>query len=160
MTHPNEQAPTTTVGAPPAALSSDLDTAVRVAQSMLAAFGSSDRDGFSYPEAYGALRESLHLVLRALGAEGLRRSHENPSDQRCPAAHPEDPTPCGGPVVVTVLDGDNVGADGCELHAVRLLASLVGGRPVAKPDAPDGIAPRIFHEASRTRPFAWREVGQ
>ncbi|MGW0495025.1 hypothetical protein ACWD0Z_06175 [Streptomyces sp. NPDC003007] len=81
-------------------------------------------------------------------------------DQRCPAAHPEDPTPCEGPVVVTVLDAENAGADGCELHAVRLLASLVGGRPVAKPDAPDGIALRIFHEASRTRPFAWREVGQ
>lgn len=78
----------------------------------------------------------------------------------CPAAHPEDPIPCNGPVVVTILDEENGSADGCELHAVRLLASLVGGRPVAKPDIPEGIALRIRHEASRTRPFAWREVGR
>ncbi|MFI9563796.1 hypothetical protein [Streptomyces rishiriensis] len=76
---------------------------------------------------------------------------------RCPAAHPEDLTPCGGPVVVTVLDADNAGADGCELHAARLLASITGGRPVAKPDAPDGVALRIFRAAHNTRPFPWRE---
>ncbi|MGW5427900.1 hypothetical protein ACWET9_11870 [Streptomyces sp. NPDC004059] len=79
---------------------------------------------------------------------------------RCPAAHPEDPTPCVGPVVVTVVDRENAGADGCEHHAVRLLASLTGGRPVAKPDAPDGIALQIFRAAGRTRPFPWRGEGQ
>ncbi|MEU0587249.1 hypothetical protein [Streptomyces sp. NPDC006132] len=94
------------------------------------------------------------------GDKGYRLTGTPGGDQRCPAAHPEDSNPCGGPVVVTVLDAENAGADGCELHAVRLLASLVGGRPVAKPDAPDGIALRIFHEASHTRPFAWREMGQ
>ncbi|MGW1808232.1 hypothetical protein [Streptomyces sp. NPDC002078] len=74
---------------------------------------------------------------------------------RCPAAHPEDPTPCVGPVVVTVLDRENAGADGCEHHAARLLASLTGGRPVAKPDAPAGVALQVFRAASRTRPFPW-----
>jgi hypothetical protein len=32
---------------------------------------------------------------------------------RCPAAHHDDPTPCDGPAVVTVLDQYNDGADGC-----------------------------------------------
>ncbi|MCM1974305.1 hypothetical protein [Streptomyces sp. G1] len=76
---------------------------------------------------------------------------------RCPAAHPEDLTPCTGPVVVTVLDTANAGADGCEHHAARLLASITGGRPVAKPDAPAGIAMRIFRAAHHTRPYPWRE---
>jgi hypothetical protein len=76
---------------------------------------------------------------------------------RCPAAHPEDLTPCSGPVVVTVLDASNAGADGCEHHAARLLASITGGRPVAKPDAPAGVALRIFRAAHHTRPYPWRE---
>lgn len=48
---------------------SALDTAIRVAQTLLADYGDSSRDGFSYPEAYGALHEALRLVLRAVGAE-------------------------------------------------------------------------------------------
>ncbi|MFE9440658.1 hypothetical protein ACFYO2_16915 [Streptomyces sp. NPDC006602] len=76
-------------------------------------------------------------------------------DRRCPAAHPEDPTPCAGPVVVTVLDAHNAGADGCEHHAARLLASLDGGRVYALPDAPPGAAIRVFKAADGTRPFCW-----
>ncbi|WP_257132841.1 MULTISPECIES: hypothetical protein [unclassified Streptomyces] len=75
---------------------------------------------------------------------------------RCPAAHPEDSTPCGGPVVVTVVDAQNAGADGCEHHAARMLASIYGARPVAKPDAPAGMAVRISRTAHHTRPFPWR----
>ncbi|MFF4839246.1 hypothetical protein ACFY2G_04185 [Streptomyces collinus] len=86
----------------------------------------------------------------------LRPLNPQQSADRCPAAHPDDPSPCRGPVVVTILDRDNAGADGCEHHAVRLLASLDGGRPVGKPDAPAGIALRVFRLADRTRPFAWR----
>lgn len=74
---------------------------------------------------------------------------------RCPAAHPNDPTPCAGPTTVTVLDADNAGADGCEHHAARLLASLEGGRVHALPDAPDGAAIRVFKNAGDTRPFPW-----
>ncbi|SMQ17469.1 hypothetical protein SAMN06272771_3885 [Streptomyces sp. Ag82_O1-12] len=74
---------------------------------------------------------------------------------RCPAAHPEDPTPCGGPVVVTIIDAENAGADGCEHHAARMLASIIGARPVAKPDAPAGVAVRIFRTAHHTHPFPW-----
>ncbi|MFC8808626.1 hypothetical protein ACFT9J_35025 [Streptomyces anthocyanicus] len=74
---------------------------------------------------------------------------------RCPAAHPEDPTPCGGPVVVTIIDAENAGADGCEHHAARMLASITGARPVAKPDAPAGVAVRIFRAAHHTHPFPW-----
>ncbi|MER6597461.1 hypothetical protein [Streptomyces parvus] len=75
---------------------------------------------------------------------------------RCPAAHPEDATPCGGPVVVTVIDTENSGADGCEHHAARMLASISGARPVAKPDAPAGVAARVFRTAHHTHPFPWR----
>ena len=57
---------------------------------------------------------------------------------RCPAAHHDDPTPCDGPPVVTVLDATGAGADGCEHHGARLLASLEGGRVYALPDAPEG----------------------
>ncbi|MER5468914.1 hypothetical protein [Streptomyces sp. NPDC002685] len=74
---------------------------------------------------------------------------------RCPAAHPDDPTPCAGPVVVTVLDAFNAGADGCEHHGARLLASLDGGRIHALPDAPDGAALRTFTAADGIRPFCW-----
>ncbi|MEU2288062.1 hypothetical protein ABZ614_40180 [Streptomyces sp. NPDC013178] len=79
---------------------------------------------------------------------------------RCPAAHPEDLTPCGGPVVVTILDRGNAGADGCEHHGARLLASLEGGRPVAKPDAPAGAAIRVFKAAGNLRPFCWLGRGE
>lgn len=77
---------------------------------------------------------------------------------RCPAAHPDDPTPCDGRTVVTVLDFKNAGADGCEHHAARLLASLKGGRVYALPDAPAGSAIRVFKSAGGIRPFAWREA--
>lgn len=79
----------------------------------------------------------------------------SPTGRRCPAAHPEDPTPCVGPVVVTVLDAVNAGADGCEHHGARLLASLVGGRVYALPDAAPGTAVRVFQAAAGLRPFCW-----
>lgn len=79
------------------------------------------------------------------------------TDTRCPAAHHDDTTPCDGPPVVTVLDGANEGADGCEHHAARLLASLEGGRVYALPDAPAGAAIRVHKAADGIRPFAWYE---
>lgn len=79
------------------------------------------------------------------------------TDTRCPAAHPDDPTPCDGPAVVTVLDASNAGADGCEHHAARLLASLERGRVYGLPDAPPGAAIRVHKAAGDTRPFAWMD---
>lgn len=67
--------------------------------------------------------------------------------RRCPAATPADPTPCAGPIAVTVLDAANAGADACERHAAQLLALLDGGRVYALPDAPDGAALRVFKAA-------------
>lgn len=78
---------------------------------------------------------------------------------RCPAAHPEDPSACSGPTVVTVLDAANAGLDSCEHHGARLLASLDGGRVYALPDAPEGAAIRVFKAAATTRPYAWIERG-
>ncbi|MFF5299084.1 hypothetical protein ACFY5F_06955 [Streptomyces sp. NPDC013161] len=75
--------------------------------------------------------------------------------QRCPAAHPQDPTPCVGPPAVTVLDAVGAGANGCEHHGARILASLDGGRVFALPDAPEGAAIRVFNAADTTRPFCW-----
>ncbi|MCQ4043881.1 hypothetical protein ACFOSC_26450 [Streptantibioticus rubrisoli] len=78
---------------------------------------------------------------------------------RCPAAHPDDATPCGGPVVVTVLDTRDGGAKGCEHHAARLLASLERGRVYPLPDAPEGAASRVFRAAGNLRPFEWLRRG-
>jgi hypothetical protein len=74
---------------------------------------------------------------------------------RCPAAHPDDPTGCDGPPVVTVLDAANAGAPGCEHHAARLLASLDGGRVYGLPHAAPGTAIRVFKAAAGIRPFCW-----
>ncbi|WP_329051705.1 hypothetical protein OG873_19865 [Streptomyces violaceus] len=76
---------------------------------------------------------------------------------RCPAAHFEDPTPCDGPAVVTVLDAQLAGADGCEHHGARLLASLERGRVYALPNAPKGAAIRVHKAADGIPPFAWVE---
>ncbi|WP_371749300.1 hypothetical protein [Streptomyces sp. NBC_00280] len=70
---------------------------------------------------------------------------------RCPAALPDDPSPCDGRLAVTVLDIANAGADGCELHGIRLLAALEGGRAVSLPDAPAGAAVRVHRSAGTSR---------
>ncbi|MER6064848.1 hypothetical protein ABT167_27475 [Streptomyces sp. NPDC001792] len=124
----------------PVAEPSDLDVAISVGQQLL------DSDSLM------AVREALRLLLRALGAEPVSTTVDTP---RCPAAHPEDPTPCGGPIVVTVLDAHNAGANGCEHHGARLLASLDGGRVYPLPDAPDGAAIRVFKAVDGIRPFPW-----
>ncbi|MDC2952537.1 hypothetical protein [Streptomyces heilongjiangensis] len=56
---------------------------------------------------------------------------------------------------MTVLDRFNGGADGCEHHAARLLASLDRGRVYPLPDAPPGAAIRVFNAADSIRPFCW-----
>ncbi|MFG3234975.1 hypothetical protein ACGFZG_24865 [Streptomyces antibioticus] len=167
--HAAQQAPTTTVGALPgaspsiaalAAGTSELEAAIRVAQRMLAAYG--DSSGFDigrYAQAHGALAESLRILLRALDAEVVRVNLTPATDvgERCPAAHPDDPTGCNGPATVTVLDRHNTGARGCEHHGARMLASLDGGRVHALPDAPAGAAIRTFKAAAALRPFPWIE---
>ncbi|MCI0386527.1 hypothetical protein [Streptomyces sp. CNQ085] len=58
---------------------------------------------------------------------------------------------------MTVLDAGGGGADGCEHHAARLLASLEGARVYALPDAPAGAAIRVFTAADTLRPFCWAD---
>lgn len=155
-------APTSSIAAL-AAANTELATAVRVARRMLAAYGDpSGWDTGRYAQAHGALAESLRILLRALDADpgeaekGTQIVSTPGGDQpRCLAAHPEDPTGCNGPVVVTVLDRSNAGAKGCEHHAARLLASLDGGRVYGLPDAPDGAAIRVFKAADGIHPFPW-----
>lgn len=79
---------------------------------------------------------------------------DTPTD-RCQAAHDDDPTPCDGPPVVTVLDAQNAAANGCEHHGARLLASLARGRVSPLPEAPEGAAIRVFKAADTIRPFPW-----
>ncbi|MEU0965656.1 hypothetical protein ABZ357_09600 [Streptomyces sp. NPDC005917] len=158
---PAEQAPTRVVGALPAAITepSDLAVAVRVAQQMLSRYGAVDhRDVLALNEAYGAIRESLKIMLRAVDAEP--EIADTGKITRCPAAHPDDPTGCNGPIVVTVLDANNAGANGYEHHAATLLASLDGGRVYALPDAPTGAAIRTLTAAGRTHPYAWVPRGE
>jgi len=151
-------APAPQVGAPDPR---ELATALHVARKMLAVYGdSSGFDIFAYAQAHGGLTEALRIVLRALDTEpdaeqGAELLPPPSGEQRCPAAHPEDPDPCSGPVVVTVLDTHQVGANGCEHHAARLLASLDGGRVYSLPDAPDGAAIRVFKASGGILPFPW-----
>lgn len=112
-------------------------------------------DGIAMAGIIGRLETALRVLVDLVDGDDGRES--GPVVPRCPAAHPEDPTPCDGPVVVTVLDRANAGVDGCEHHAVRLLASVTGTRPVPKPNTSVGLAMRIFRAADRTRPFPWRE---
>lgn len=162
---PAEQAPTLPgVGALPEP--SDLAVAIRVGQKLLAAYGdSSGFDVFAYAQAHGALAEALRILLRAVGAEpaeakGSSLVRTPGGGQRCPAAHPDDPTPCSGPPTVTVLDRHNAGADGCQHHAARLLASLDGGTVYGLPHATPGTAIRVFQAAAGLRPFCWVERGE
>jgi len=139
---------------------SELAAAIRVGQRTLDIYGTVEgADVFAYAEAHGALTEAVRILLRALGAElsadVIHLNNDEPPAPRCPAAHPEDPDPCSGPVVVAVLDTHQVGANGCEHHGARLLASLDGGRVYALPDAESGSAIRVFKTAAGIRPFPW-----
>jgi hypothetical protein len=146
----------------------DLAIAVRVGQRMLTAYTTVDRrDVAALNQAYGGVSEALYILLRALGAEGSesigglpRKTTEEKTAPRCPAAHPDDPTPCNGPPAVTVLDKANAGANGCEHHGARLLASLDRGRVYGLPHAEPGTAIRVFKAAATIRPFAWTERGE
>ncbi|WP_217143357.1 hypothetical protein [Streptomyces sp. AC627_RSS907] len=127
----------------------DRWTIVAARQALAAAENVDLLDGNALARLIGRLEVAVERLIELVD--------ETPDTNvvRCPAAHPEDPTPCGGPVVVTIVDRENAGADGCEHHAARMLASITGGRPVAKPDSPAGVAMRVFRAAHHTHPFPW-----
>lgn len=109
--------------------------------------------GPSAPASSATLAE-LHRLCRedyASTASLRHRGQYDTSARACPATFPTDPTPCRGPVAVTVLDANNHGADGCEYHAARLLAMLSGGRVYALTTAPEGAAIRVFQAAGGER---------
>jgi len=108
-----------------------------------------------YPAPVDAVLE--HTADRPVNCPGCLAAVETVT--HCPAAHAEDPSPCSGPVMVTVLDKHNHGAAGCEQHASRLLASLEGGRVYGLPTAPEGAAIRVFNTAGTMRPFEWLDGG-
>jgi len=105
-------------------------------------------------------RDRIRMYLDSIETETdrINAAHRAPvAGARCPAAHDDDRTPCGGPVAVTVLDRHNAGIEGCEHHGARLLASIDGARVYALPDAPEGAAIRVFKAADGIRPFCWYE---
>lgn len=130
----------------------ELDSAICIAQRVLAAYGTVEGGLSAYAQAHGGIAEALRILLRALNAEPAA---PHPAGPRCPAAHVEDPTPCDGPPVVTLLDRANAGLDGCAHHGARMLASLDGGRVYALPDAPPGTAIAVFKAAATIRPYPW-----
>jgi hypothetical protein len=114
-------------------------------------------------DAYGLTPGMVRRDLEQLGDDEpqVQLSGEVKADitGRCQSAHPEDPSPCVGPLdAVTVLDPGNRGAKGCEWHAARLLASLKGGR-VYSGSVPEA-AIRVFKAAAELAPFAWVERGR
>jgi len=98
---------------------------------------------------------AAHRVRLAAGY--ARQVQEETSGDRCPAAHPSDPSPCSGPIAVTVADSKGAGVDGCEHHAARMIASLreatVHAIPGADPESPT----RTAEAASSLRPYVWRQ---
>lgn len=79
------------------------------------------------------------------------------TNDRCAAAHTEDPTPCEGPHdVVTVIDQHGTETLGCVHHGARLYASLVRPRVYPTPGN-DGAAIEVYNRAQTTRPFPWIE---
>ncbi|MFF7067331.1 hypothetical protein [Streptomyces pseudovenezuelae] len=137
-------------------MTGELDAAISIAQKVLAAYGTVEGGIHDWAQAHGGITEALRILLRALNAEPAQPT----TGPRCPATHPEDPTPCDGPPVVTVLDRTNAGTNGCTHHGARLLASLEGGRVYALPGAPPGTAIAVFKAAADTRPYAWVKRGE
>lgn len=80
---------------------------------------------------------------------------EPTSFDRCPAAHPEDLSPCEGPQdAVTVVDRQGAEALGCVHHAARLYASL--DRPRVYPSEGHlGAAVEVYRRAQQLKPFGW-----
>ena len=123
------------------------------AHTVIKAVVDSDREDVGWNADF--LRSKLTAEQADAEPDGYAPVPTPGGDQHCPAAHPADPTPCVGLVAVTVLDAANAGANGCEHHAARLLASLEGGRVYALGTAPESAAIRVFKAAAALRPFPW-----
>jgi hypothetical protein len=105
-----------------------------------------DTARFTLAEAVG--------VARTLAAGTVRVVPLDRAAERCECAHPDDPTPCQGPLdAVTVLVGDSNTVPGCEWHAARMLASLEAGR--VHPGTVLLAAARVYLAAAELPPFAW-----
>ncbi|MCX4547193.1 hypothetical protein [Streptomyces sp. NBC_01565] len=87
------------------------------------------------------------------------------TNDRCAAAHTEDPTPCEGPhdaVLIRDRQTTTGGVPGCVHHGARMLASLEGGRVYPGPSAGVGRTPEsggaavdAYNRAQTLQPFPW-----
>ena len=82
------------------------------------------------------------------------------SFDRCPAAHPEDPSPCEGPHdAVRIVDQHSTEVLACIHHGARLYASLERARVYPTPGN-DGAAIEVYRRAQTIQPFEWMKRGQ
>ncbi|MFI6153308.1 hypothetical protein ACIBCA_11490 [Kitasatospora sp. NPDC051170] len=73
---------------------------------------------------------------------------------RCEATHPDDASPCEGPLdAVTVLDRQGSAAGACVHHGAHLYASLVD--PRVRVGSVPGAAIEVYHRAQAIPAFAW-----
>lgn len=85
------------------------------------------------------------------------RACEHPP-QRCEAAHPEDGSPCEGPVdAVRVVDQVRDELVGCVHHAAVVLASVEKAR--VYPGSVGGAAIETYQRAQLRRPFVFDSAG-
>lgn len=98
--------------------------------------------------------DRMNAAYERQGRQG-RQTYPKEAEGRCPAAHPSDSSGCAGPRAVTVVDRMGGGAEGCEHHAARMLASLTDARVYALPDAESGAALRVFRIAGALPPYVW-----
>jgi hypothetical protein len=78
------------------------------------------------------------------------------TDDRCAAAHVEDPSDCDGPAAaVRIVDRDNADVLGCPRHGAVTLASIDGGRVYQGPDCRDGDAIEVYRRAQILPPLAF-----
>ncbi|MFF3214029.1 NUDIX domain-containing protein [Streptomyces sp. NPDC002886] len=98
----------------------------------------------------------VHTAWRAARQASPAETEAGPASGRCEAAHPSDPSKCGGPLAVIVVDRLGVRVDGCEHHAARMLASLTHAHAFPLPGASEGAATRTMAAAAGLPPYVWR----
>lgn len=73
-------------------------------------------------------------------------------NERCAAAHTEDPSACeGSPDALRIVDRTGAAVSGCVRHGAVLMASLEGGR--VYPATVQGAAIETYERARVLRPY-------
>ncbi|SFD61953.1 hypothetical protein [Streptomyces aidingensis] len=113
-------------------------------------------------EHFTLLGKSLRQLIGFLEAECAAEEPPAEEARRCPAAHAEDPTPCGdsAPDAVTVRDMHGGEVTGCVHHTARMFASITGARVLPGPGGRDGDATAALRASLELSPFCWLRGGE